>query len=59
MVNRHIPTSLRLMLSAFTCEEVVNTWTAVFSNCRFRRRLSLKLLLSIICAEPVMYRVAL
>lgn len=51
MENRHIPTSLRLMPRAFTCDEVVNTWTEVFSNCRFRRRLLLKLFLSTIRAE--------
>ena len=58
MENRHIPTSLKLMPRAFKCEEVVNTWTEVFSNCRFRRRLSLKLFLSIICGEPVKYKLA-
>ena len=58
MENRHIPTSLRLMPRALRWEEPVNTWTEVFSNCRFRRRLSLKLPSTTMCAKPLEYKVA-
>src|SRR5580692_2310907 len=43
MVNRHIPTSLRLMPRALTRERPVKTCTEAFSNWRCRRRLSLML----------------
>jgi len=48
MVNRHIPTSLRLMPRALTREDPVKTCTEAFSNWRCRRRLSLMLGWSII-----------
>jgi len=40
MVNRHIPTSLRLMPRASTWAEPANTCTDVLSNWRRPRRLS-------------------
>jgi hypothetical protein len=58
MVNKHIPTSLRLIPRASNWADSVNTCTEVFSNCRFRRRRScLKRRLKIIC-PPVKAKVA-
>jgi len=59
MVNRHIPTSLTLIPRASTCAEPANTCTEVFSNWRWRRRLSCFALdLRIIPAHRVRPRVA-
>ncbi len=40
MVNRHMPTSVRLMPRASSAADGVNTCTEAFNNCRLRRRLS-------------------
>ena len=40
MVNRHMPTSLRLIPRPSNWADSVNTCTEVFSNWRFRRRRS-------------------